>query len=159
MTQAFVVTLSFLSALGACLVGGIFFAFSTFVMRGLGRVLPEQGIAAMQSINVTVINPWFFAVFFGTGAVSLVLAVLTIVNWDEPGAAILLAGAALYLIGSIGVTISFNVPLNQALAAVAPDSGAGAELWARYLSSWTAWNHVRTAACLLAATSFVLAVR
>ncbi len=44
-------------ALGSALVAGVFFAFSTFVMKALGRLQPEQGIAAMQSINVTVLNP------------------------------------------------------------------------------------------------------
>lgn len=31
-------------------MGGVFFAFSTFVMDGLRRLPPAQGIAAMQSI-------------------------------------------------------------------------------------------------------------
>ncbi len=41
------------SVLGRRLVAGIFFAFSTFVMKALARALSAQGIAAMQSINIT----------------------------------------------------------------------------------------------------------
>jgi len=61
--------LTLLGALGAGLVAGIFFAFSAFVMTALGRLPAPKGIAAMQSINVAVLNPAFFSVFFGTGAV------------------------------------------------------------------------------------------
>jgi uncharacterized membrane protein len=48
--------LTFVAALGSGLVAGIFFAFSNFVMKALARVSPAQGIAAMQSINVVVLN-------------------------------------------------------------------------------------------------------
>jgi uncharacterized membrane protein len=54
--------------------------------------------------------------------------------------------------------MALNVPLNNALAAVDPNSGKGAELWARYLADWTAWNHVRAAASLAAAALFTIAV-
>ena len=47
------------SALGSGLVGGIFFAFSSFIMKAVARVPPAHGIAVMQSINVTVLNIWF----------------------------------------------------------------------------------------------------
>jgi uncharacterized membrane protein len=58
--------LTLLSALGSGLIAGVFFAFSTFVMRALGRLPPHEGIAAMQSINIVVINPWFMTAFLGT---------------------------------------------------------------------------------------------
>ena len=57
---------TFAAALGAGLVAGIFFAFSTFVMGALGRLPQAAGISAMQSINVVVINPVFLSVFMGT---------------------------------------------------------------------------------------------
>jgi uncharacterized membrane protein len=74
-----------------------------------------------------------------------------------PGAKYLLIGSLLYLIGTILVTITFNVPLNDALAAVNPDSSEGANLWAKYLTSWTLWNHTRTVAALVAATLLSIA--
>ena len=145
--------------LAAALVGGIFFAFSAFVMAALGRLRPEQGIAAMQSINVVVLNPWFFAVFFGAALGSLALGLPGLLDPGAPGSAYLLAGGLLYLIGCILVTMAFNVPLNKALALVEPGSAKGAALWTRYLARWTAWNHVRTAASLGAAASFIMAIR
>ena len=57
--------------LGSALVGGIFFAFSSFVMKALARVPAAEGIAAMQSINVVVLNPSFLSAFIGTAVLSL----------------------------------------------------------------------------------------
>lgn len=150
--------LTFIAALGSGLVAGIFFAFSNFVMKALARVPPAQGVAAMQSINVVVLNKWFFAVFFGTAVCCLALAITSFVRWQRPGAGYLLAGSLLYLIGTILVTIACNVPLNDALAAVDPARADAGHVWTTYLRSWTWWNHVRTIAALVAAGSFTLAL-
>jgi uncharacterized membrane protein len=115
-------------------------------------------MAAMQAINVAVLNPWFFAAFFGTAAGCILLAVSSLLWWHEPGALYRLIGSALYLVGTILVTIAFNVPRNEALAAVAADTADGATRWARYIPGWTAWNHVRTAAALAAAASLTIAL-
>ncbi|MGH9837834.1 MAG: DUF1772 domain-containing protein [Blastocatellia bacterium] len=146
------------SALGCGLAAGVFFAFSTFVMNALARLQPVQGIAAMQSINITAINPLFMATLFGTGAACLVLTGLSLFRWHQPGSAYLLAGSLLYLAGTVLVTIAFNVPLNDALARVEPGSAEGAQLWANYLANWTRWNHVRTAAALMAAALHIIAL-
>jgi uncharacterized membrane protein len=158
MVEHVLFALTFMSALGAGLMAGFFFAFSLCVMTALGRQLPAAGISAMQAINVVVLNPLFFAVFFGTAAACLVAAIGALVSWPAPAAVVVLAGSLSYLVGSILVTIVFNVPLNNALAAVDPESSEGTAVWTRYLSVWTAWNHVRTVACLVAAAAFVLAL-
>jgi uncharacterized membrane protein len=150
--------LKLFSALGCGLIAGVFFAFSTFVMSALARLQPPQGIAAMQSINITVINPWFMGAFLGTGAACLLLAVSLLLKWHQPGAAYLLIGSLLYLVGTLGVTIVFNVPLNDALAIADPSSTDGTSLWSSYLTNWTNWNHVRTAAALAAAAALTIAL-
>ena len=158
MSDLFASALILLSALGCGLVAGIFFTFSTFVMTALGRLPPEQGISAMQAINVAILNPWFFVVFFGTAAACAILAVFVLLGWSGPGAIYLVAGSVLYLVSCILVTILFNVPLNNELAAVKPESAEGAKIWSRYLSSWLVWNHVRTIGSLAAMTSFIIAI-
>jgi uncharacterized membrane protein len=158
MVSNLLLALTFLAALASGLVAGFFFAFSTTVMGALGRQPVASGIATMQSINVVVLNPWFLGIFLGSAIACAVLAIAALLKWHEPGSAFLLAGALLYVVGTFLVTIVFNVPLNDALAAVAPDSPAGAELWARYLRTWTAWNHVRTIAPLLAAACLTIAI-
>ena len=158
MIQGLVVALAVAAALGSGVVAGFFFAFSVCVMRALGRLPREQGMAAMQAINVVVLNPWFFTAFFGTAAVCMIVTVLALFTWSTSHVIYLLAGSVLYLAGSIVVTLACNVPLNEALAAVDPHSAAGAALWTRYLAQWTAWNHVRTAASLGAAALCIAAV-
>ncbi|UUZ75953.1 DUF1772 domain-containing protein [Polaromonas sp. P1(28)-13] len=148
--------LTFVAALGCGLVAGIFFAFSAFVMKALSRLPPGQGIAAMQSINVAVLNPWFMAAFLGTAVACVLALIASLLRWHEPGAVYLFAGSTLYLVGCLLVTIVFNVPKNEALALVVPATPDGASLWAGYVSSWTAWNHVRTAASLAAAVSLTI---
>lgn len=150
--------LTLVSALGCGLTAGVFFAFSSFVMKALARLQPAQGIAAMQSINVAVINPSFFAVFFGTAVICLYLAVRSVLKWGQPGVSLVLVACLLYLAGTILVTIVFNVPLNDALAGVKPESAEGARMWAAYVVRWTAWNHVRTLAALAAAALFTIAL-
>jgi uncharacterized membrane protein len=147
------------AALGCGLIGGVFFAFSTFVMRALAQLPPAQGIAAMQSINVLVINPWFLAPFLGTAAACVLLAISGLPLWHRPASVYLLVGGMLYLVGTLMVTRACNVPLNDALAAIEPASADGARLWRRYVASWTAWNHVRAAASLAAAASLMIALR
>lgn len=146
------------AALGCGTMAGVFFAFSAFVMRGLGRLPAPQGIAAMQSINVSAVTPPFMAALFGTAAACVAVAVSSWSRWGEPGAAPSLAGSLLYLVGTILVTIAFNVPRNEALAGVDPHGVEGARLWSGYLRSWTAWNHVRTVAALAAAASITWAL-
>jgi uncharacterized protein (TIGR02246 family) len=150
--------LTFVSALGCGLVSGIFFAFSTFIMRALARLPPAEGIAAMQSINVAVINRWFFAAFVGTAVCCFAVLISCVFRWQKPGVIYLLIGGLLYLVGTILVTIVFNVPLNNGLAAADPTSADAVQIWTNYVKSWTAWNHVRTAAALVAAVLFTVAL-
>jgi uncharacterized membrane protein len=149
--------LSVVAALGAGLIAGFFFAFSACVMEALGRLQPALGIAAMQSINIVVLNPLFLGAFFGTAIVCIVLATAALLMWSMSGSGLLIAGSLFYLVGTILVTVAANVPLNNKLAMVERQTIEGQELWGRYLSYWTGWNHVRTIGSLLAMMSFMLA--
>ncbi len=142
--------------LGSALVGGIFFAFSSFVMKALARVPSAEGIAAMQSINVVVLNPSFLGAFFGTAVLSLGAGGLALAGWGRPFAAFFLGGALFYLVGTYLVTLRGNVPLNDQLAALSATDPAARDVWAHYLGRWTMWNHVRTAAAMVAALLYSL---
>jgi uncharacterized membrane protein len=150
--------LIFAATLGCALMAGLFFAFSVAVMKALGALAPACGIAAMQSINRVIVNRVFLGVFFGTAALCLAVIVTALSDWSDAGAVFALAGALLYLVGVLLVTMAFNVPRNNLLASVDPASGAGARLWADYLFVWTAWNHLRTFAALAACACLVLAL-
>jgi uncharacterized membrane protein len=140
--------LTFVTALGAAVAGGVFFAFSNFVMRALGRIPAAEGIRAMQEINVTVINPWFMTALFGTGVACLAVIVVTLAEWESSYGPYLVAAGAVYVVGTVVVTMALNVPRNEALARVEPGGGEGDAVWGRYLVEWTRWNSVRTFASL-----------
>ena len=131
MINQAIVAVTFAAAIGCGLVAGIFLAFSSFVMGALGRIPPEQGTNAMQSINIVVINRSFFLAFFGTAALCGALLVGAWFWWSTPAGKFLLLGSLLYLVGVVGVTMLGNVPLNNALAAVQPASPEGAALMGR----------------------------
>ena len=145
-----------IALLGSALVGGVFFAFSSFVMTALARVPSSVGIAAMQSINVVVINPSFMGAFMGTALLSLGVIWLALAHWSHPAAMFFLGGAIFYFVGTFIVTVVGNVPLNDQLAAVSAGDLAAVNLWEHYLDRWTMWNHVRTAAAMAAALLFSL---
>ncbi len=148
-----------MAALGGGLMAGLFFTFSNFMMKALGTLPPEKGMAAMRSINLAILNPLFLVVFLGTAIVCLPLAIYALLHWAEPGSRWMLAGALLDLVGSLAVTVVCNIPRNDALAAVDPTSAEGTRLWRDFLGSWTAWNHVRTIMTIAATASFVIAFR
>ena len=144
--------LALLTALGAATVGGVFYGFSSFVMKALAQLPAAQGVAAMQRINIVVINPWFMGAFMGT----LLLSIACVVVAVMAGSAALLAGGLLYALGTFGVTMAFNVPRNNRLARLDAASSDAAAYWPTYVREWTRWNHVRTAAALVAAACAVL---
>ena len=139
--DGFLFVLTLLAALGCGMAAGVFFAFSVFVMKALGRLPAPQGIAAMQSINAAAISPVFLVALLGTAVACVALAVCSLFVWHEPFAIHLLAGSALYL-GAILLTIAYHVPRNEALATVEPHGADAESHWTRYLSGWTTWNHV-----------------
>ncbi|WP_227793334.1 anthrone oxygenase family protein [Paenibacillus guangzhouensis] len=157
--EKWIVSLTYFSALGAGLMAGLFFAFSTFVMTALERIPKSHGISAMQSINQTILNPLFGLVFGGTALACLVLAIISFFRLGTVSANLVLAASLLYLIGVILITMVCNVPLNDALAVVDPNSAAGADVWRTYLDRWLPWNHVRTIASIGSLVLFILALR
>lgn len=108
--------MTLLAALGSGLMTGVFFAFSTFVMQALIRLPSPHGIAAMQSINIAVLHPWFLGVFFGTAVLCAAEVILAVMHWHTPGSVYPLCGSIFYLAGVILVTMLSNVPMNKALA-------------------------------------------
>ncbi len=146
-----VVILATVAAIAAAAVGGLFYAFSTFVMRGLDRTGPDAAATAMRGINAEAQgNAPFLALFMGSALVALVVGIAALRRIGLPGSGWLLAGAVLALVPLV-VTVAVNVPLNDRLAASLP--------WQEYHRIWTLWNHVRTVAPLIGSASMLIGVR
>ena len=92
------------ACVGSGLIAGIFFAFSSFIMKAFDRLPARLAISAMQQINSSVLNATFLSTFFG---MALVCAALAIWSSFEPAGWrpwFALAGACCYLMGTFGVT-------------------------------------------------------
>jgi len=76
----------------------------------------------MNAINCDIVRSLFVPLFLGGTLAAAALAVMAILRWGEPGAMVMLAGGVLYAVGMFVVTMVFNVPLNDALAAADPSS-------------------------------------
>ena len=146
--------LTLVCAIGCGLMAGLFFAFSNSVMTALGKLPAEQGIAAMQTINIVILNPLFLSVFVGTAIACVATLVLGLLQKDAIGVIWAVCGTVFYVGGSFLVTMWFNVPRNNKLARLNPTGPEAIPVWRDYLITWTAWNHVRTIASLAAAVSF-----
>ena len=142
-------TIMVIAVAGSGLMAGLFFVFSFSVMDALAQMPTSEGMKAMQLINRTILNPVFLSVFFGTALACMLVTIIS--AWQRPpeyGLAV--AGACAYLFGGFMVTAVFNVPLNNALDKLPLDAPESNHEWNRYLRLWTRWNHLRTAACILA---------
>lgn len=150
--------LALLVAVLCALATGSLFAFSTFVMPALARLPAPQAISAMQSINIAVINPLFMGAFMGAALLFVVLVIGQRGDLAQPHGVLVLIAAALYIAGTIGITMICNVPLNNGLATVDPAAAGAEATWSAYYSGWQFWNHLRTATGTLAFAALILAM-
>ena len=140
------------AAVSSAVLTGVLFAFSTSVMPALAGRPPAEGMAAMQAMNGTILNPIFGLLFGGSALLCLVVAVSAPFTGDQDGAGWRLAGGVLYLVGVFVETMVVNVPMNDRLDAADASTAAGQSVWADFLIRWTRWNNVRSLLGVVAAT-------
>lgn len=147
------------AAVSTAVVGGLYYAFSTLVMKGLDRTEPIQAITAMRGMNSEApANVPFLTSFVGSAVLALGIGVAAVFRLSQPGTGYVLAGAVLGVVAFV-VTIAFNIPLNDRLAVLDPASLSAADAlreWQAYLGPWTAWNHVRTLTAVLGAVLMLI---
>jgi uncharacterized membrane protein len=145
------------TVLAYALVGGVFLAFSDFIMRSLA--LSGQGAGTMRVINREVFRWVFMALFLGLVPVSLGLAFVGYGALEGAARYWVVLAAIIYVAGCFGVTVLRNVPMNTALENLGDDTEASEAYWTdTYLPRWTFWNSVRTLACVLSALCLQCAV-
>jgi uncharacterized membrane protein len=152
------IALLWFSAIGCGLMGGLYFAFSTFIMRALAKIDSPSGIRAMQAINEVIQRSSFILLFFGTTLTTAALTVVALMSPEAPLRAALVAGGLVYLLGMFGCTVALNIPLNNALDDHDASSPEAARFWQTYLTRWTRWNHIRTAASTASCACYVAAL-
>ncbi|MEQ9461719.1 MAG: DUF1772 domain-containing protein [Phycisphaeraceae bacterium] len=142
--------LTLLTAFATAINAGVFFAFSNFIMAALARSPEPEATRAMQHINITVLNPGFFAFFFGAPLLCLGLLATAWLTRPTDHLPLITAACLLHTLGCFLATIAFNVPLNERLAKRDADAPETLTHWRHYLTTWTRWNHLRTTASALA---------
>lgn len=139
------------SVLAYAAIGGVFLAFSDFLMRSFNLVTGQGGIESMQVLNVEIMRSVFMVLFMGLTLVSLIIAVYALAYVEGTPGLLLMLAAGLYLVGVFALTAAGNVPLNNQLAAMDPAATQTIAFWKQtYMTRWVNLNSLRTVACLLA---------
>lgn len=141
-----------IAILAYAFVGGVFLAFSDFIMRSLAKTGGDGGVEAMQVINREVFRWVFMTLFLGMVPVSMIIVGYAVANSGGLAGIVMALAGLTYLCGCFGVTLFFNVPMNEALAGMELSEGATQDYWTQsYVPGWTFWNTVRTLACAVSA--------
>ena len=151
-------TASVATAIGAATTGGVYFAFSSFVMTGLRRLPHRDGIVAMQAINRAAPSPLFMLAMFGTAAASVAVGIAALRRHDGAASTMLATGCGLY-VASVVTTMAFHIPRNEALATLDPSGATASAAWHRFAGEWTAGNHVRTVLALGGAAAMIASLQ
>ncbi len=132
------------------LSAGLLCAFGYSVLPGLNRADPQVAVAAMQRMNVAIVNPLFLVIFFG----GLVFGALSVWAYWDDGLRWWILAAVILTAAGIAITMTINVPANDRLAAAGEVTAATApQVWSDFVTVWVGWNIVRavvTASSLVA---------
>lgn len=137
----------------SALMAGVYYTFNVAIVPALRVMKPSQHINAMQAINHKIENPLFFVSFFGP---VLLLPWAAYLHRGKDQFLVIVAAAIFYIVGSIGITVAGNLPLNHELDKVDATklSDSDAEKIRQEFqgvgSAWMRWHNLRTLATTLA---------
>ena len=148
-----------LTGITTALMAGLFFSYSVSVSWGLGKLADHEYLQAMQSINREILNPIFFACFFGA-LITLPIATFQQYHHSQTAFFMLLSASFFYIIGVFGITSIFNVPLNNKLDLLDLSNATQnsiREMRDSFEISWNFWNTVRTFSAVISITLVIIA--
>ncbi|MEL6870261.1 MAG: anthrone oxygenase family protein [Pseudomonadota bacterium] len=144
-------------ALWSAVIGGVFSAFSEFIMSGLLRTSPACGIASMQHINRTVLKTQFVVGIFSIAIFSILFAVYSVAVFEGRALATIILAALVYLPSVFFMTMLGNVPMNDKLESLDHTSREAEVYWAQYGRDWTRLNHIRSIGSVLTSALYIAA--
>jgi uncharacterized membrane protein len=147
-----------LAAFATAMMAGLFYAFQWLVMPGLNATEPLAAVRSMQAINLAVRNVFFMFAFFGPLVLGGISVVLYLASWRNAPALCAWAGFLAYALGAFGITVVFNIPLNNSLAAASPAAATAGEIWRTFYDPWMFWNLVRTIMSIVSLLLFAAAL-
>lgn len=144
-------------ALWSAVVGGVFSAFSEFVMSGLLKTASAGGIEAMQHINRDVIKTQFVAGILLIALFSVLFALYSLAVFDGAALVTLILAPSVYLPTVFLLTMFGNVPMNNKLESLDHTTNEAAAYWVEYGRKWTRFNHVRSLGSIVTAGLYIIA--
>lgn len=140
------------------LMAGLFYAWSRSVMLGFARLNDREFVSVMQKTNRAIQNPVFFTAFFGAPPF---LVISTVLHYNQsPRFGLLLASTIIYLIGTFGVTVFGNVPMNNILDRFNLETATDNEIAqqrANFERRWANLNHIRAISSTISVILIVIA--
>ncbi len=150
---------SFILYSGVLLTGlsaGLFYAWAVSVIPGTQRISDAGYLESMQAINRAILNPAFYLVFMGP---AILLGLGTFQHYGTGSSFwLLLAATIIYLLGTFGVTVLGNVPLNDQLDLLDLSQLTAEQAKSFRLSYAKAWNRFHIWRTLAAVFAFGLAL-
>lgn len=144
-------------ALWSAAIGGVFSAFSEFVMSELLKTSPAGGIEAMQHINRDAIKTQFVAGILSIAVFSVLFALYSLKVFEGAALVTLILAPAVYLPTVLLMTMFGNVPMNNKLERLDYATAEAEVYWAEYGRVWTRLNHVRSVGSILTAGIYIIA--
>ena len=136
-------------------IGGVYTAFSFFVMHSLKKINPLEAIRIMNTINSVILKSPFMFLFFLSSFIAVILflknLILLKIIYNQ------FLSSLIFLVGMFLCTATKNVPLNKKLANFnLHDISCDPEIeWDYYYKNWIKWNHIRTASCFVSTVLLV----
>lgn len=143
-------------ALWSAVIGGVFSAFSEFVMSGLLRTAHAGGIEAMQNINRTALKSQFVAGILLIPPLSVLFAIYAMTVFNGTALIMIILAPIVYLPTVFLMTMFGNVPMNNKLEGLAQTSAEAAAYWVEYGRVWTRLNHVRSVGSVLTTGIYII---
>jgi len=142
------------STLALAGIGGLYYSYACSVMPGLRSTDDATFVSAMSRINTAIQNPVFALSFFGA---FLSLAAASAYSWANGyGSAVPATVAFACYAGTLAITFTVNIPLNNRLGHAAA-SGDAAAARRSFEGKWTQWNMHRTWLALAALVALSIA--
>ncbi len=150
-----------LAAFLCSLVAGLLFAFAVVVMPGIKSLDDGSFLRAFQAIDRVIQNNQPLFIFVWVGSVVALIAAAVLGVWALGGAErlLIIVAALLYVLCVQLPTVAINVPLNNVIQKLEPDSMSEmARKRAReaFEPRWNRWNTIRTVCASLTAIVLML---
>lgn len=146
----------FASVFTTALSAGLFYAWVISVIPGTRKISDQAYLETMQSINKEILNPQFFIVFLGALILLICCSYLQFKFKIDISFYLVFSALIVYGIGTVGITMLGNVPLNNMIASMDLSQftiEGFRDARAAYEVRWNNLNYIRAFAAL---ASFVL---